>query len=1009
MKLARLGLLLAALAPPLAAQTPRADGTSPGPESSPIEVRLEDPWRWRQIHPPPGEETRYLLVRPWRDGDLIALDAGGLRAFDGWSWYREPGWAEFDGKGVDEILPLQDGVLVIQGKGIATIDRTGVVARRKLLERVQQITDTVRMPDGSLVFAAGSQLWRLTSTDLDAMEALWEPPDGATEYTALTLDGQGRLWCATDIGIFWRGADRWHDVSPRGAPPTRVAHAFLVGRQLHFLPSSIDNITPGLVWDGDELLPFQDKGRPVVVGDAALSPDNALVFTVNTPSLRVYRDGTWADATPPLATVERIRSICITSERRLGLVTSSGRLWVCDLASRRWEAHDPSGSGLSPSIAAVTPSPSRGGLWVGTHAGLGRWDGHQFTDVHSQAGDTDVPLRQVTGLMEDARGRLWVGSGSGFRGALCLDGETWTHYAGEHEVGARFVHVIRRIGDDLWFPLIGDDIPGQWERGGIVRLRGDTFETFPTADGSPLLRSYDVVSTDDGRILAGTRHRVYELVDDVWQPWDIPQLSKWTAWALHPDVDGSLWIGLGLHEEGLILVQPDRSAHMLNEGSWLYTAAASFCRANGRLWFASVSGLFLVDGRDCHEISGKLPARNFWPVVSDGATGLWLGTLGSGLVHYVPDDNEAPRAREPHVFFASQNRHALVRLDATDRWNVTLPEQLRFRVHLDGRPVPLTGEWSGELRSHMVDLGRLPWGRHEVSVEAVDGLGNASERRSHAFDVDPPIWLRPPLLASMAAVAVALGWIVVVGRSRRRERRQAQRAQAELAERLSILARKLLSSQEDERKNISRELHDDLGQLLTAVTLDLQHADRGDGIERRAAMQRALATTRTALGRVRELSSLLRPPVLDDLGLEQAVHSLIEEFTTRSGVDVQIDLELGPGPLPDSVAGQAYRIIQEALTNVARHASAETAFVTLRVRDGRLDLNVSDDGRGFDQEAVTVNDRFGLLGMRERAELLGGSFRLESRVGSGTSIRVSMPLPAAGSPPPGTPDPPEPG
>jgi signal transduction histidine kinase len=998
------GLVLPASAPAQAPTQAPSHAPSHAPSQAqaldPLELRLAQAWRWRQILPPPEARPRFTLVRPWGDEGLIVLDQTGLRAFDGWHWSREPGWEQLAGRRIDEVYELPDGLVVIMGRELVSIDRAGKLSRNLLAEYSDPPTLPTRLPDGSLVMPVGRHLLRIRSVDLGTLEPLWDLPDGATRYTAVTADAEDRYWCATDTGIFRRDDAGWQPVTRPSAADAPIKHAISLGGRLHFLPATIDTLSPGFVWDGERLAAFHDQERPVAVGDLALTPDDELVFSINSTSLRVYRDGLWADVTPALTTLERIRSICVTAQRRLALVTSSGRLWVCDLASRRWEAHDPSDAGLSPSIAAIAPSAARGGLWIGTHAGVGRWDGRGFTDVHRNAGSPDLPLRQVTGLMEDARGRLWAGSGSGFHGALCLDGGTWTHYAGEADVGARFVHVIRRIGDDLWFAQIGDDIPGMFERGGAVRLRGDVFERFPTADGSEMLRTYDVVRTHDGRILAGTRHRLYELVDDAWQPWDLPLLQGRTAWVLHPGPDGTLWMGLGLHEEGLIRVDPDRSAHLLNEGAWLYSSAASFCRTgDDRLWFASVAGLFLADGNDCHEISGKLPARNFWPIVSDEASGLWLGTLGSGLVHYSPDDREPPRTLSPHVSVDVANRHTLVRCDATDRWNVTLPEQLRFRVWLDGRLLPLKGEWSGELRTHMVDLGRLPWGRHTVAVEAVDGLGNSSGRRSESFDVEPPIWLRPPLLASMGAVALALGWIVVAGRGRRRERRAAQRAQAELAERLSVLARKLLSSQEDERRSISRELHDDLGQLLTSVCLDLEHAERAGEDERRTVLARGLSTTRTALDRVRAISSLLRPPMLDDLGIELAVTSLIEEFTTRSGVDVQVALDFGAEPIPDLLAGQVFRIIQEALTNVARHAEAETAYVTVTVRDDRLDLTVSDDGRGFDVDSVPMHHRFGLLGMRERAELLGGSFRLQSAAGSGTSIRVSMPLSRAGSDP----------
>jgi signal transduction histidine kinase len=165
------------------------------------------------------------------------------------------------------------------------------------------------------------------------------------------------------------------------------------------------------------------------------------------------------------------------------------------------------------------------------------------------------------------------------------------------------------------------------------------------------------------------------------------------------------------------------------------------------------------------------------------------------------------------------------------------------------------------------------------------------------------------------------------------------------------------------------------------------------------ATERALTTVRGALDRVRAISSMLRPAVLDDLGLEQAVRTVLSEFTTRTGVDGQLEIEMESARIPDAVAGHIYRILQEALTNVARHASASTVFVNLRATGERIELSVKDDGAGFSTSDVPTSRRFGLLGMRERSELMGGSFRLESAPGTGATIHVSIPLKPAPEPP----------
>jgi len=210
--------------------------------------------------------------------------------------------------------------------------------------------------------------------------------------------------------------------------------------------------------------------------------------------------------------------------------------------------------------------------------------------------------------------------------------------------------------------------------------------------------------------------------------------------------------------------------------------------------------------------------------------------------------------------------------------------------------------------------------------------------------------------------------------------------------RLRRLSSQLLASQETERKRVARDLHDDLGQLATAVTIELERARKSeDRAMRDELIERALTGAKRMLESVRRMSSTLRSSVLDDLGLEAALTSLCEEFEAASDVHVDLKLELGATPPGDRIAENAYRVVQEALTNVARHAGTPTVHVRVSSGAGGLEVEVRDGGVGFDPDEVDP-ERLGLLGMRERAELLGGRFQVASARGKGTTVTASFPL-----------------
>lgn len=232
-------------------------------------------------------------------------------------------------------------------------------------------------------------------------------------------------------------------------------------------------------------------------------------------------------------------------------------------------------------------------------------------------------------------------------------------------------------------------------------------------------------------------------------------------------------------------------------------------------------------------------------------------------------------------------------------------------------------------------------------------------------------WLRAFLEALSGPLATAL------------ENAHLYQALAEKEAQRAALLKAWLKAQEEERGRIARELHDEVGQALTGLILGLEGV-RGE----RAEALKELA--RATLAEVRRLALDLRPSVLDHLGLEAALRRYVREFSERTGVEMDFSFHLAR-PLSWEVETVVYWVVQEALTNVARHSGSPRASVGVVEASGEVRVFVEDEGRGFDPKAVGPGHQ-GLWGMRERVELLGGRLLVESAPGEGTRLQVRLPL-----------------
>jgi signal transduction histidine kinase len=219
-----------------------------------------------------------------------------------------------------------------------------------------------------------------------------------------------------------------------------------------------------------------------------------------------------------------------------------------------------------------------------------------------------------------------------------------------------------------------------------------------------------------------------------------------------------------------------------------------------------------------------------------------------------------------------------------------------------------------------------------------------------------------------------------------------------LQEQLRFLSRRILLVQEEERKRISRELHDVIAQLLTGInvrlaTLKTEALDNTKGLSRKIASAQRLVEK--SVGIVHRFARELRPTMLDDLGLIPALHSFMKKFTKETGIRVSLAAFSGVEELNSNKRTALYRVAQEALTNVARHARASHVEVSILKYAAGIRMQIKDDGHAFDVERlwrVRRSRRLGLLGMRERVEMVGGTFTVESVSGRGTTICALVPF-----------------
>ena len=310
------------------------------------------------------------------------------------------------------------------------------------------------------------------------------------------------------------------------------------------------------------------------------------------------------------------------------------------------------------------------------------------------------------------------------------------------------------------------------------------------------------------------------------------------------------------------------------------------------------------------------------------------------------------------------------------------------------------GEAAALLRSRVVP-------RRNTILEVLDQLAALQaaanqRRRAEATTLYQQVRTR---LLSMGAITLGVALFVAglasfhVNRLQRQIERQ-RSAEQQNRQDLERLSASLVEAQERDRRKLARELHDEVGQALTAVKMDIGIALRSENQARvRSALEEASDLAEATLRGVRDLSQLLHPSMLDDFGLPTTLATYLRSFSHRTGIRAQLAETVDDRLIPEIEVG-AYRIVQEALNNIAQHSHATACTVSLSGGGGVLRITIEDNGRGLGAASgiSEVRRGLGLIGMRERAQGLGGSFTIENRSGGGTQLSVTLPLLLAAAP-----------
>jgi signal transduction histidine kinase/ligand-binding sensor domain-containing protein len=809
------------------------------------------------------------------------------------------------------------------------------------------------------------------------------------------LEEGGRLWVGAASGLW-----RWRPGDPKHYPMANSTVSDLMrlesGALLVSMPEGIRQLA------GDALATFRVPGLNQRLRPTRLFSDRDRGVWIGTQAgLLHLRDGqsdefTRSDGLSGNTVVE----IFEDREGNIWVGTNEGldrfrEMAVTSLARE---------TGMPPDLVSSVLLARDRSVYIGAPIGLVRWsDGHSTTYRRREG----LPDDRVGSLFEDSAGRVLVATFGGMavfdRGRITpLPGvRTRVVYGiaeerpGEFWISDQEQGLLRLVGEKVvsripWSALGRDDHAtavafdrtraGVWlgfYKGGVIFVQGGTTrESYGTDDGLPAGRVSQLQVEPDGALWVASAGGLSRIMGNrlatLTTANGLPcEAVHWTI----ADLDRSLWLSMscGLArisaaELTAWMSDPHRAvkADLLDaaDGARNLAIPIGFSPPvarleDGRLWFAGPNGVSAVDPRHL-PFNALAPSVHIEQILADRTA---YDTASANGVMRLP----------AHVHDLQIDYTAL---------SLVAPDRVRFRYKLD----PIDRDWQDVGKRRQAFYTSLPPRMYRFRVAAANDSGVWNDTGATvAFAIAPAYYQTKWFLA----VSIASVIVVVVGVHRVRLR-FVEKHQAEI----SALNERLMKAQEQERIRIAGELHDGVMQELLAATMMLGTAKRRIPADSAATLtldkvQQKLLQAGTDL---RQLSHDLHPPLLQEAGLPDAVQAYCEQFSAASNIPVACDAADDVRALSRGAALALFRIVQEALGNAAKHASARQIRVRLSRSDGSVSLTVSDDGVGLAVDHLAHGGGLGLVMMRERATQLNGRFDFESAPGQGTTIRVIVPF-----------------
>jgi signal transduction histidine kinase/ligand-binding sensor domain-containing protein len=925
---------------------------------------------------------RVLALAVGVDGSLWigTENAGLMRRKDG----DYEVYTTADGLPDDQITALH-----ASGDGELWIETAHVGLTRFADGRFETLRDVDGEPFGPVASVTGDRDGRLWASDggrllvieqgESSLVRLDDPTLSGAERDVLLEDRAGGVWVSRseDMARWFEGDVSLHDVPDADVMVEDPDDGFWLGTS----NDGLFHYRLDADGSGARRYPLADGQLDFRVRSAHVDrAENVWIGTNANGLLRARRNLFTTYTTEEGLSHDVATAIYGAPDGTMWIATNCGGVNAIDPERRTVRVHNPRASGDpegDPCVFALTRTHD-GAMWQGSYgkgvsrltAGGGAWPRRI----------EGLPDSVVLALHTDRDGTMWVGTRRGGLAAV-EDGVVRTVHTtadGLSDDGVRVVHETR--DGDLWIGTLG----------GANRLADGRF-TDTIADALHVRAFHDDA---DGDLWVGTYGAGLLLLRDgvATQITREDGLADNVVSAILEDDAGNLWMSgnRGIYRVARSELVGFAEGTRERVRSVLYGAAdglrtvetnggfqpAAWKDDRGHLWFPTLRGVAVVDpGRAA--VGQPAPSVSVEDVVVDGAS------RGAGDTVVV-----GPGRSNVEVRYAALS--------------LSTPEHVAFRHRLHG----FDRDWVRAGARRVAFYPRLEPGEYRFEVGAANRDGVWGESASPVtLRVMPPFWSTWWFRLAAAAGLVGVAAVVVVRRERATRREKIAREK---------FSRRLIESQEHERRRIAGALHDGLGQQLLVVRNRALMALRAADVdpEVRAQLHDIRDVASDSLADVRNLAHDLTPRQLEHLGLSASLEAMMESVSQAAGISLEATVDEIDGLLSPEGEINLYRVVQEALNNMARHSGAATGYVRIRRDSGAVRATVADDGRGFERDG-SGDDGFGLSGMAERVRILGGSLDVETAPGDGTRIRVDVPVGGAGagatSTPPETTSPDAPG